>query len=73
MKHMIRFMTIAMMLLVSAGFTACSDDDDDDKGAWPTKGNAVFDEPYLGFGASVAKVKSVMSGQRLYQEGTASS
>ena len=73
MKHMIRFMTIAMMLLVSAGFTACSDDDDDDKGSWPTKGNAVFDEPYLGYGASVSKVKNVMSGQRLYKEGTTSS
>lgn len=73
MKHMIRFMTIAMMLLVSTGFTACSDDDDEDKASWPTKGNAVFDEPYLGFGASVSKVKGVMSGQRLYNEGTTSS
>ena len=73
MKHMIRFMTIAMMLLVSTGFTACSDDDDDDKASWPTTGNAVFDEPYLGFGASISKVKGVMSGQRLHKEGTASS
>lgn len=71
MKNMIRFMTIAMMLLVSTGFTACSDDDD--KASWPTIGNAVFDEPYLGFGASISKVKGVMSGQRLHKEGTASS
>ena len=70
---MIRFMTIAMMLLVSAGFTACSDDDDDNKGSWPTKGNAVFDEPYLGYGASISKVKQVMSGKRLLDEGVASS
>lgn len=68
---MIRYMTIAMMLLVSAGFTACSDDDDDD--SWPTKGNAVFDEPYLGFGASVAKVKQVMSGRKLRNESVTSS
>ena len=72
MKNMIRFMTIAMMLLVSTGFTACSDDDDDDKASWPTTGNAVFDEPYLGFGASISKVKGVMSGQRLHKEGSTS-
>ena len=72
MKNMIRFMTIAMMLLVSTGFTACSDDDDDDKASWPTTGNAVFDEPYLGFGASISKVKGVMSGQRLRKEGSTS-
>lgn len=72
MKNMIRFMTIAMMLLVSTGFTACSDDDDDDKASWPTTGNVVFDEPYLGFGASISKVKGVMSGQRLHKEGSTS-
>ena len=68
---MIRYMTIAMMLLVSAGFTACSDDDDNDY--WPKNGNAVFDEPYLGFGASVSMVKKAMGGQKLIKESMTSS
>lgn len=69
MKYMIKLTTALMLLLVSIGFAACSDDDDDDNAPSSTT-NSIFDEPYLGWGASKSTVKNKMKKYSLVGEDT---